>query len=321
MKILVTGGAGYIGSITVRRLLSEGHEVVVFDNLSQGHKDVLACPLVEGDLLNTKDIERLNDYSFDAVVHFAAHLQVAESMKDPAKYFRNNIQGGINLLEYMREKQIPSIVFSSTAAIFGTPDSVPIKEDAKKAPESVYGESKLMFEKVLGWYDKIFGIKFAALRYFNAAGASLDGSLGERHNPETHIIPVALQRTQEGKPFSLFGNDYPTEDGTCVRDYIHVEDLAEAHVLALEYLKKNQKSDAFNLGTNKGYSNKEVLEMVKKITGTDLQITIQPRRPGDPAVLLADNQKAMSLLGFSPKHSDLETIVKTAWNFSTKHKI
>lgn len=318
MKILVTGGAGYIGSVTVKKLLAEGHAVVVFDNLEYGHKESVTCPLVVGDLLKKEDLEKLNEYKFDAVIHFAAYLQVGESMTNPYKYFQNNDMGGLNLLEYMKKKQIPFIVFSSTSAIFGTPASVPVKEDAPKHPESVYGESKLMFESILKWYDQIFGIKSVALRYFNAAGASIDGKLGEAHDPETHIIPVAIQKALTNSEFSLFGDDYPTSDGTCVRDYIHVEDLAEAHVQALDFLEKNKESDVFNLGVGRGYSNKEVIEMVKKISGVDFPVKIAPRRVGDAAIVYADNEKAKSILGFNPKYSDLETIVKTAWQWHSR---
>lgn len=320
MKILVTGGAGYIGSITVKALQKAGHEVVVFDNLEYGHKWAVDTPLVIGDLLKKEDLQKLDSYTFDAVIHFAAYLQVGESMINPYKYFQNNMLGGLNLLEYMKEKKIPSIVFSSTAAVFGMPEHTPIREDDSKKPESVYGESKLMFEKVLSWYDTIFGIKSVVLRYFNAAGAALDGSLGEDHNPETHIIPVAIKKALKGEAFSLFGDDYPTPDGTCIRDYIHVEDLAQAHILAIEYLGKEKKSDSFNLGVGKGYSNKEVVDMVKRITGIDFTVNIEKRRPGDPAILLADNTKAKSVLGFNPQYSDLETIVKTAWNWHRKVK-
>ncbi len=320
MKILVTGGAGFIGSVTVRALQNAGHEVVVFDSLEYGHKEAVSAPLVTGNLLDKESLHQLDEYPFDAVIHFAAYLQVAESMTEPAKYFENNIQGGVNLLEYMREKHIPFIVFSSTAAIFGTPEHTPIEEDAPKNPTSVYGESKLLFEKVLSWYDRIFDIKSVALRYFNAAGAALDGTLGENHNPETHIIPVAIQKALKGESFSLFGDDYDTPDGSCVRDYIHVEDLAQAHILALNYLEREKKSNAFNLGVGKGYSNKEVIDMVKKVTGSDFPVTIQPRRPGDPSVLLADNKRSQEVLGFSPKYSDLETIVKTAWEWQKQKK-
>lgn len=315
MKVLVTGGAGYIGSITVKRLSEAGHDVVVFDNLEYGHKESVTCPLVVGDLLQKEDLQKLNDFSFDAVIHFAAYLQVGESMENPNKYFQNNVMGGLNLLEYMKERKIPFIVFSSTSAIFGTPESVPVKEDALKHPESVYGESKLMFETVLKWYDTIFGIKSVCLRYFNAAGASFDGLLGEDHTPETHIIPVAIQKALANTEFSLFGDDYPTPDGTCVRDYVHVEDLATAHIQALAYIEKTKQSDVFNLGVGRGYSNKEVIEMVKKVSGIDFPVKIAPRRAGDAAIVFADNAKAKEILGFNPQYSDLETIVQTAWKW------
>lgn len=320
MKILVTGGAGFIGSITVKALQKAGYDVVVFDSLENGYRESVTVPLVVGNLLDKESLRQLDNYTFDAVIHFAAYLQVAESMTNPAKYFENNLQGGLNLLEYMKEKKIPSIVFSSTAAIFGTPKHTPISEDAPKNPTSVYGESKLLFEKILSWYDSLFSIKSVALRYFNAAGAALDGTLGENHIPETHIIPAAMQRALRGESFSLFGSDYDTPDGTCVRDYIHVEDLAQAHILALQYLEKERKSNAFNLGVGKGYSNKEVVEMVKKITEIDFPVSIEPRRPGDPAILLADNKKSQEVLGFYPRYSDLETIVKTAWEWQKRKK-
>ncbi len=319
MKILVTGGAGYIGSITVKALLSQGYEVVVFDNLSQGHKDVVQCPFVNGDLLNMQDLrEGLANQKFDGVIHFAASALAGESMKEPYHYFQNNIMGGLNAVEYMKETGIPSIIFSSTCAIYGHPDQVPVTEDESKKPESVYGESKLAFEKILHWYDEVFGIKHINLRYFNASGASLDGTMGEMHDPETHIIPVAIKKMISGETFSLFGTDYPTPDGTCIRDYIHVEDLAVAHIQALEYLSKTGKSNYFNLGTGKGYSNREVLEILKKVSGRDLQIKEEQKRPGDPPIIYADNTKAKRELGFDPKYSDLETIIKTAWEWHKK---
>lgn len=321
MKILVTGGAGYIGSITVKQLLQKGYEVVVFDNLVYGHESAVTCKLVKGDLVD-KDFlfESLKDEQFDAVIHFAAYALAGDSMENPYKYFYGNIQGGLNLLEFMREKKIPSLIFSSTCAIYGTPGKLPVTEDEKKKPESVYGESKLMFETILDWYEKLYGITHINLRYFNACGAALDGSLGEEHNPETHIIPVAIKHALEGKPFTLFGNDYPTPDGTCIRDYIHVEDLATAHIQALEKLQQGGKSGSYNLGTGNGYSNLQVLDMIKKVSNIDLQIDVKPRRPGDPPQIYADNTKAKSLLGFNPQYSDLETIVTTAWNWHKKVK-
>lgn len=320
MKILVTGGAGYIGSITVKALVKEGHEVVVFDNLVNGHKENVSTKLVIGDLLDKNSLKQLDGEKFDGVIHFAAYALAGESMEDPYKYFENNILGGLNLLECMRNNGIDNIVFSSTCAIFGTPQLLPVSEDLPKNPESVYGQSKLMFEEVLDWYEKIYGIKHMNLRYFNAAGAALDGSSGEQHSPETHIIPVAINAALKKEPFNLFGNDYPTEDGTCIRDYIHVEDLATAHLLALAKLKETGRSDNFNLGTGNGYSNLQIIEMIKKVSGKDIEIIIQKRREGDPPQIFADNSKAKSILGFETKHSDLETIIQTAWSWHESHQ-
>lgn len=320
MKILVTGGAGYIGSITAKLLQDKGNEVVVFDNLKGGHRESVSSKLVVGDLLSKGDINKLNDESFDAVVHFAALALAGESMDQPFVYFQNNILGGLNLLEYMKQKNIKYIVFSSTCAIYGTPKTLPVTEDAQKSPESVYGESKLAFEKILNWYDQIYGIKHINLRYFNAAGASLDGSLGENHNPETHIIPRAIRAALGEFEFELYGKDYDTKDGTVIRDYIHVEDLASAHLLAIDKLVSTGKSDNFNLGVGRGYSNLEVLAMIKKISGKDFPIKTVSRRVGDPPSIYSDNSKAEKELGFAPKHSDLETIVKTAWDWHKKQK-
>ncbi len=321
MRILVTGGAGYIGSITVKNLQGEGHDVVVFDNLSYGHKESVSCPLIVGDLVDKQFLfKSFENQKFDGVIHFAAYALAGESMKDPNKYFFNNIVGGLNLLELMKRNQINNIVFSSTCAIYGTPNKLPVTEDESKKPESVYGQSKLMFEKILEWYDKLFRIKYINLRYFNAAGAVLDGSLGEWHNPETHIIPRAIGSALSNTPFFLYGDDYDTPDGTCIRDYIHVLDLASAHIAALNKLKESNKSDFFNLGAGKGYSNLEVIGMIKEVSGVNFPVEKKPRRPGDPAIVYADNSKAKEKLGFDPKHSDLETIVKTAWQWHSKSK-
>lgn len=321
MKVLVTGGAGYIGSVTVKALEKQGHKVVVFDNLSQGHRENVSGEFVEGDLNNPQDLKSgLDGKSFDAVIHFAALALVGESMENPYKYYQNNIMGGLNLLEYMRKNKIPYIVFSSTSAIFGTSSNLPVKEDAPKHPESVYGETKYMFEKILYWYDKVFDIKSVCLRYFNAAGASVDGLLGEKHNPETHIIPIAISKALSNDTFHLFGDDYPTKDKTCIRDYIHVEDLAIAHIQALEYLKSKNQSNQFNLGVGRGHSNKEVIEMVKNVSGIDFPVAVDARRKGDAAEVYADNEKAKQELGFDPKYSDLETIVKTAWEYHKQNK-
>jgi UDP-glucose 4-epimerase len=323
MNILVTGGAGYIGSITVKNLVQKGYNVVVLDNLVHGHKESISTPLVIADLLNLEEMkQKLAQYQFDAVVHFAAYALAGESMLEPKKYFENNILGGINLLEYMKFAGIPNIIFSSTCAIFGTPEKIPVNESATKNPESVYGDSKLMFEKVLQWYDLLYKIKHINLRYFNASGASLDGSLGEEHDPETHIIPIAMQVALGiRKEFTLFGTDYPTPDGTCIRDYIHVQDLADAHILALEKIQVTHESDSFNLGTGKGYSNREVLALIQKVSGKEFTIIEKERRLGDPPIIYADNKKAREVLGFQPKYSDLETIVKSAWKWHSKKHV
>src|SRR3990167_4136055 len=322
MKVLVTGGAGYIGSITVKRLLEKNIDVVVFDNLICGHIESVSCKLVRGDLVNYEEIVRgLENESFDAIIHFAAYALAGESMDDPYKYFHNNIVGGLNLLKFMRVENIPQIIFSSTCAIFGTPNRMPVSEDSEKKPESVYGESKLMFENILSWYSKIYDMKYINLRYFNAAGASLDGNLGENHDPETHIIPLAIQAAL-GKidKFTLFGDDYSTKDGTCIRDYIHVEDLATVHIQALNKLGETNQSDSFNIGTGYGYTNKEVIDMVKKVGGVEFPVEVSQRRVGDPSEIFADNKKAKEKLGFVPKYSDLETIVKTAWQWHSKNR-
>lgn len=319
--ILVAGGAGYIGSHTVKELQNQGNEITVFDNLIYGHKEAVSCSLVAGDLLNKTEVEKIfQKNKFDAVIHFAAYSQAGESMENPAKYFENNIQGGLNLLEEMRKNDVKHIIFSSTAAVYGFPKNLPVKETDEYKPSSVYGESKLAFERILKWYDEIFGIKSVCLRYFNACGASLDGSIGEDHKPETHIIPIAMQAALgQRKSFNIFGNDYNTPDGTCIRDYIHVLDLAFAHIKALDYLSRENMRNTFNLGTGRGYSNKEIIDMVKKIAGVDFPVIIGPRRPGDPDAVYADSSKAKSQLNWEAKYSDIETIIETAWNWHKSH--
>lgn len=321
MKVLVVGGAGYIGSHTVAALLEKNHKVVVFDNLSSGHKQAIKCPFIVGDLLNKEDINQaFQKDKFDGVIHFAALCAAGESMKEPGRYFEINLQGGVNLLEAMRKNGVNKIVFSSSCAIYGYPEKLPVDEEVEKKPVSVYGETKLMFEKILYWYDQLFGIKNVCLRYFNAAGASLDGSIGEDKFPLTNIIPVAMKTALgQQEKFTLFGDDYPTPDGTCIRDYIHVVDLADAHLKSLDYLIQGNPSNYFNVGTGKGYSNKEVLEMIKKVTGVDFKIEIGPRRPGDPVAIYADNTKIKNTLAWEPKYSDLKTIIETAWNWHKNH--
>lgn len=320
MKILVTGGAGYIGSITAKELVGEGYEVVVFDNLSNGHKEAVSGKLIIGDLLNKNDLfEKLKGENFDAVIHFAALALAGESMEKPSKYLENNIQGGLNLLEFMRSSKIKHIVFSSSCAVYGTPENLPVVEDSPKHPESVYGETKYIFEKMLYWYDQIYGIKHINLRYFNAAGASLNGELGENHSPETHIIPVAIKAALgKIKEFELFGRDYPTFDGTCIRDYIHVLDLAQGHILALKKLQKENVSNSYNIGAGIGYSNLQIIDMVKKVSGKNFSIKDLPKRAGDPPEIFANNDKIVKDLSFAPRYSDLETIVRTAWEYHSK---
>jgi UDP-glucose 4-epimerase len=321
MKILVTGGAGYIGSHMIKVLLEKGHDVVVADSLEKGFLDAVdsRATFYKGDLLEKSFVNKLfEENHFDGVIHFAAYIAVGESMERPDRYFENNVTGALHVLEAMIEKKVNNFIFSSTAAVYGTPIRIPIDEEHPKVPESPYGESKLMVEKILQWFHKVKGLNFVALRYFNASGAALDGSTGERHNPETHIIPNVIKSALHGTPFRLFGDDYDTPDGTCIRDYIHVLDLCEAHILALEKLGGKGGSGSYNVGTGKGYSNREIVEMVKKVSGVELEVEIGERRAGDPNQLIADASKIKEEFGFSPKHSDLETIIRTAWEWHKK---
>lgn len=321
MKFLVTGGAGYIGSITNWLLWSKGHETVVFDNLTNGHKEAVGdSKLIVGDLRKKEDIQGVfKNESFDAVIHFAALAVAGESMKKPYEYFHNNIDGGLNLLEAMHLNECKTIVFSSTCAVYGFPKTLPVTEQSLISPVSVYGASKRNFEEILDWYDTLYGIKSAKLRYFNASGALPDGTLGEDHRPETHIIPDAITTAATGKPFFLYGKDYKTKDGTCVRDYIHVLDLADAHIKAVEYIVKHNKSLTVNLGVGKGYSNMEVLQSVEEVSGKKLDILYKERRPGDPDAVYADNTKARKLLGWEPQYLSISSIIQTAWNWHQKH--
>ena len=317
MKIFVTGGAGYIGSICAEALLQRGDEVTIFDNLTEGHRTAMdsRATFIQGDLSDPKSISLAIATSRpDAVMHFAANAQVAESMENPYKYFHNNVCGGLNLLNAMVEHSVKRLVFSSTCATFGTPDRVPIDESVPQVPVNPYGESKLMFEKILRWFDQIHGIQFAALRYFNVAGAT--ERLGEHHRVESHLIPSVLrvalgQRTHA----EIFGTDHPTPDGTCIRDYIHVLDLAEAHILALEI----SKSDSFNLGTGGGTSVKEVIEACRRVTGHEIPAVAKPRRPGDPARLVASSEKAQRELGWNPQFQNIDSIVESAWRWHKAH--
>lgn len=320
MNILVTGGAGYIGSFMAKRLLDEKHSVVIADNLERGHQNSADKRVIlkKGNLSDKNFVKKIFDNKFDAVIHFAGFISMEESMQNPGIYFNNNIFPVINILEEMVRNNSTNFIFSSTAGIYGNPVKIPISEDHPTNPTNPYGESKLIVEKILFWYQKIFGISFAALRYFNACGASLDGEMGEAHNPETHIIPKAIEACLNNLPFTLFGNTYNTKDGTCIRDYIHVLDLVEGHILALDKLEKEKGAFFYNIGTGQGFSNKEVIEMVKKVTGMHLEIRVSDKRPGDASVLIADNTKIKNELGFAAKYSDLETIVKSAWEWHRK---
>ncbi len=322
MKILVTGGAGYIGSHTVRKLKEAGHEIVIFDNLSSGHLDAIKdFELFRGDLANKNDLEKVfSENKFDGVVHFAGSIEAGESMTDPKRFFSNNLINGINLLDAMLEFGVKKIVFSSTAAVYGEPTKMPIEESDPKHPTNVYGETKLMFEKVLEAYDNAYDLKSVCLRYFNATGADPAGEIGPDHKNKTHLLTLTLL-TALGKRDSIkiFGTDYPTPDGTGIRDYVHVNDLADAHVLALDYLQKTNTSDKFNLGNEKGTSVREVIELSKKITGVNFAVTEEPRREGDPANLYASSQKAQKILGWKPQFPSMEQIIETAWNWHKKH--
>lgn len=322
MKILVTGGAGYIGSFMVKRLIDGGHEPIVLDNLERGKEEFVdkRAVFVKADLWNWDLLEKIfSEHKFDSVMHFAGYISMEESTKEPGLYFYNNTGGALELAEHVRKHDVKSFVFSSTAGVYGNPIKIPIPEDHPTSPTNPYGESKQMVEKILSWYQKIYGLNFVSLRYFNAAGAALDGSLGERHNPETHIIPLAIEAALSGSDFNLYGQDYNTPDGTCIRDYIHVLDLIEAHILALEKLKSEKGGFFYNVGVGKGYSNKEVVEMVKKVSGVDFKVVVEKRRPGDAEILVADSTRIKSELGFNPRYSDLETIVKTAWEWHKRN--
>lgn len=317
-RILVTGGAGYIGSNTTLCLLDAGYDVVVADNLSRGHREAVDPKrLREIDVLDTEALVRLmKEEPCDAVIHFAAFIAVGESMQVPEIYFRNNVAGSLSLLTAMLRAGIRNIVFSSTAAVYGMPAHVPIPESEPRDPVNAYGESKVMVEKLLEWFGRIHGMKSVCLRYFNASGADPKVRAGEDHDPETHLIPLLFRAIQTGKPITLFGDDYPTPDGTCVRDYIHVTDLAQAHIAAVEMLGAGGESNKYNVGTGRGYSVKEVLTAVERVTGQKVPFIMGPRREGDPPELVADSSRLQRELGWKPGYSDLETIVKTAWEWA-----
>jgi UDP-glucose 4-epimerase len=314
-KILVTGGAGYIGSHTVQRLLDQGHEVIVIDNLSSGKASNVDCPLVVGDIGNPETLDKIfTENQIDAVIHFAAFIEVEESVKNPAKYFQNNVINGVTLLNTMVKYGIQKLVFSSSAGVYGEPKSFPVKEEQDCNPTNPYGESKLIFEKIIKWYQHSHGLSSVILRYFNASGASLKGNLGETRDEPSHLIPRVLRvAAQQSDELSIYGDDYQTPDGTAVRDYVHVDDLARAHVAALEKLNHDSGVFVYNVGTGVGSSVHEVVNCVMEQINRMIMTKIEPRRAGDPAILVADATKIATELGFAPKHSDLETIINTAW--------
>ena len=322
-KILVAGGAGYIGSHMVYYLIDKGYDVVVADNLPTGFKEAVhpQAKFYKGD---TRDKKFLRDLfkkeKIDAVIHMDAFSIVPESVEDPLKYFDNNVIGVISLLEVMNEFNVRYMVFSTTAAVYGNPTRIPIHEDDPKNPINPYGESKLMMEKIMKWADKAYGIKYVALRYFNAAGAHPNGKIGEAHAKETHLIPNIMKAAlhQNGE-FHIFGDDYNTPDGTNVRDYVHILDLAQAHVQALEYMEKNNKSNVFNLGSSQGFSVKEILNTTEKVTKQNIKTVVSPRRAGDPDTLIADSQKAREILGWKPHYDNVDDIIDTAWNWHKNH--
>lgn len=323
MNVLVTGGAGYIGSVVSSQLVEAGHQVTVLDDLSKGHKEAVAtgAELVVGNTSDRPLVERvLREKNIDSVMHFAAFIEAGESMAEPIRFFQNNAANALTLLEVVIKLRIPRFVFSSTAALYGNPDRTPIDEGDPLRPTNVYGESKLMVERMLDWLHRIHGLSYASLRYFNAAGATSD--LGERHDPETHLIPLVLQvPLGKRRDVSIYGTDYDTPDGTCIRDYIHVSDLASAHLLALAALAQSPTSKRliYNLGNNRGFSVREVIEVARKVTAHAIPAVGAPRRAGDPAILVANSEKIKSELGWKPQYRDLESIITSAWEWYRRH--
>lgn len=323
MSVLVLGGAGYIGSHTALELINSGYDIVVADNLETGFRAAVpaGAKFYEGDIRDRGFVDGIFEREYiEGVIHFAANSQVGESMRDPLKYYSNNVCGTEVLLESMVAHGVKYIVFSSTAATYGEPERVPILESDATCPTNCYGETKLSMEKMMKWTAQAHDLRYVALRYFNACGAHPDGAIGEAHDPETHLIPLILQ-VPNGKreKISIFGDDYPTPDGTCIRDYIHVCDLAQAHILALRYLMEGGNSDVFNLGNGVGFSVKEVIEQTRKVTGHPIPAEVQPRRAGDPAQLVASSEKAREVLGWKPKYDSLHTIIATAWKWHQSH--
>lgn len=320
--ILIVGGAGYIGSHVNKLLNREGFDTVVFDNLSRGHREFVKWgAFFEGDLTDKERIRScFRTFPIDTVMHFSAFAYVGESVLHPSRYYRNNVINTLNLLDVMRENGVRHFIFSSTCAVYGIPESIPIREDHAKHPVNPYGKSKLMIEEILEDYDQAYGIKHINLRYFNAAGADPEGEIGEWHEPETHLIPLAIAAAiNTSEHVKIFGTDYPTADGTCIRDFIHVMDLADAHIRAMHYVKKQNQSDSFNLGNGRGYSVKEVIDTVRRLSGRDFKVMETERRPGDPPILISDYQKAADLLGWKPSYPDLRSIVETAFRWHTRN--
>lgn len=323
MTIAVLGGAGYIGSHTVQALIEKGEDVIVIDNLLTGHKEAIheKARFYEGDIRDKEFMLKVfTKEDISSVVHFAASSLVGESVENPLKYFNNNVFGTQITLEVMKETGVKQIVFSSSAATYGEPTEMPILETTPTNPKNPYGESKLIMEKMMRWCDDAYGIKFVALRYFNVAGASLDASIGEDHDPETHLVPIILQTALgQREQISVFGDDYNTPDGTCIRDYVHVVDLSDAHILAIDYLTKGNESNIFNLGSNKGFSVKEMIDQARLVTKKDIPSVVAKRRAGDPGTLVASPQKAENILNWKPKYTDIETIFTTAWEWHVNH--
>lgn len=322
MNVLVTGGAGYIGSHTVRELVNAGHQVLVLDNLTRGHQAaVKEAFLVEGDTSDRALLKQLfTEFEIEAVMHFAASSQVGESVRLPADYYQNNVVKGLNLLDAMVESEVRHLVFSSTAAVYGEPSEVPIPEEHLTHPTNPYGATKLALEGAMRWYGDAYGLRWVSLRYFNAAGAGPEGDIGEDHTPETHLIPLVLRVAQGLMPcLEVYGNDYPTPDGTCVRDYIHVNDLAQAHILAMDALAAGAPSNAYNLGNGNGYSVLDVIRTAEEVVGKTLPVKFTARRPGDPAVLVAGSDKIKRELGWQPSYPGLKDIIETAWRWHSSH--
>jgi UDP-glucose 4-epimerase len=321
MNILVTGAAGYIGSVITEKLISKGNHVLALDNLTQGHKEAVVpqAEFIYADLVDIQQLEQIFvNHRIDAVMHLAANTLIGQSMKEPAKYFQNNVFCGVNLLNIMIKYNVLKLIFSSSCAIYGEPEQTPISESQFPKPINPYGESKLVFEKILYWYAQAYDLCSISLRYFNAAGAT--ERLGEDHDPETHLIPNALNvALKQIDHIPVFGIDYPTKDGSCIRDYIHVADIAKAHILALEYLGTQPQSKAYNLGHGKGYSVLEVIETVKRVSNTEMPVSIMSRRNGDPAILVASSDRARKELGWQPDYPDMERIVASAWEWKKKH--